>query len=51
MRYSIHELAVLNDRRVAHECGQEGTTHFYKLLTALSLFIKKNVVNIVLYRC
>ena len=24
------QLAVLNDRRAAHECGQVGTTVFYK---------------------
>ena len=26
VRYRADEFAVLNDRRAAHECGQEGTT-------------------------
>ncbi len=38
------KLAVLNDGRTAHECGQEGTTHFYKLLTISTLLVKKIVL-------
>lgn len=33
------DLSVLNDRGAAHECGQAGTTVFYKLLTVLHYFI------------
>ena len=31
-----HELAVLNNRRARHECGQEGTTVFYKIFIKLA---------------
>ena len=41
VRYRADQLAVLNDRRAAHECGQEGTTVFYNFLTILTLFVKK----------
>ena len=34
------ELAVLYNRAATHECGQEGTTHFYIFLTVSSHFIK-----------
>ncbi len=30
------ELAVLNDRASAHECGQEGTTVFHKIFIKLA---------------
>ena len=33
VRDSAHELAVLDDGRARHECGQEGTTVFYGLFT------------------
>ena len=33
VRYSSHELAVLDDGASAHECGQEGTTVFNKKFT------------------
>ena len=45
MSDSTHELAVLNDGRAAHECGQEGTTHFYNFLTVSTLFIKMIVLR------
>ena len=32
-----HELAVLNDGRAAHECGQEGTIKFNRDLTVESI--------------
>ena len=34
---STDELAVLNDRAAAHECGQEGTTKFNRDLTVESI--------------
>ena len=37
MRYRSHELAVLDDRAAAHECGQEGTTKFNRDLTVESI--------------
>jgi len=33
MRHGSDDLAVLNDRRAAHECGQVGTTVFHGLFT------------------
>ena len=38
------ELAVLDDGRARHECGQVGTTHFYNFLTVLTPFVKKIVL-------
>ena len=43
------ELAVLNDGRARHECVQVGTTHFYKLLTVSTSFVKKPSFRIVVY--
>ena len=36
VRYRADELAVLDNRATAHECGQEGTTVFYKNFTEIS---------------
>ena len=33
MSNGAHELAVLDDRATAHECGQEGTTVFNEKFT------------------
>ena len=44
MRYRADELAVLDDRRARHECGQVGTTHFYNFLTVSTPFVKKIVL-------
>ena len=41
---SSHKLAVLDNGRAAHECGQEGTTLFYKFLTVSTLFVKKKLL-------
>ena len=49
MRDGAHELAVLDDGRAAHECGQVGTTHFYRLCTVSTLFVKKIVLLYLLY--
>ena len=35
------KLAVLDNGRATHECGQEGTTHFYNFLTVSIPFVKK----------
>ena len=45
MRYRSHELAVLNDRRAAHECGQVGTTKFNRNFMK-SLFLIDNIVKL-----
>ena len=39
MGNSADELTVLDDRRARHECGQEGTTHFYNFLPVLISFV------------
>ena len=39
-----NELSVLDNWRAAHECGQEGTTHFYNYLTVSTLFVKKKLL-------
>ena len=49
MRDRADELAVLDDWAAAHECVQVGTTHFYKLLTVSTSFVKKTSFRIVVY--
>ena len=38
--FRLRRLRHVNDRRARHECVQVGATHFFNLLTVLTLFIK-----------
>ena len=38
---ALCKLAVPENGAAAHECGQVGTTHFYRLCTVSTLFVKK----------